>query len=135
LIGTFWERSPSASSYRAEMFGLCGLHLLARALSEFYQIQEWEATLCRDNKQALEQSAYTRRRIRLSTKCADIQRSLKATKHTFTPARVWPTGQISPLAPIVTYKATKLRMRYAGQASGNFSNDARLPRSTNTTPA
>jgi hypothetical protein len=56
---------------------------VARALSEFYQIQEWEATLCCDNKRALEQSAYTRRRIRPSAKCADIQRSLKATKHTF----------------------------------------------------
>jgi hypothetical protein len=76
------QRSPLASSYRAEMLGLCCLHLLARALSEYYQIQEWEATLCCDNKRALEQSAYTRRRIRPSAKCADIQRSLKATKHT-----------------------------------------------------
>ncbi len=82
LTGTFWERSPSASSYRAEMLGLCGLHLLARALSEFYQIQEWEATLCCDSKRALEQSTYTRWRIRPSAKCADIQRILKATKQT-----------------------------------------------------
>ena len=84
LTGTFWERSPAVSSYRAEMLGLCCLHLLARGLSEFHQIKEWEATLCCDNKRALEQSAYTRRRIRPSAKCADIQRSLKATKHTFT---------------------------------------------------
>jgi len=53
LTGTFWERSILASSYHAEMLGLCGLHLFARALSEFYQIQEWEATLCCDNKRAL----------------------------------------------------------------------------------
>ena len=26
LTGTFWERSQSASSYRAEMLGLCSLH-------------------------------------------------------------------------------------------------------------
>ena len=65
------------------MLGLCSLHLLARALSEFYQIQDWDATLCCDNKSALEQSAYTRKRIRPSAKCADIQRSLKSTKHTF----------------------------------------------------
>jgi len=32
LTGTFWERSPSASSYHAEMLGLCALHLFARAL-------------------------------------------------------------------------------------------------------
>ena len=83
MTGTLWERSPSASSYRAEMLGLCALHLFVRALSEFYKIQVWEATLCCDNKRALERSAYTRRRIRPSAKCADIQRSLKATKHTF----------------------------------------------------
>jgi len=83
LTGTFWERSPSASLYRAEMLGLCALHLFARALSEFYKIQESVATLCCDNKKALEQSTYTRCRIRPSAKCADIQRSLKATKHTF----------------------------------------------------
>jgi hypothetical protein len=83
LTGTFWERSPSASSYRAEMLGLCALHLFARALSEFYKIQVWEATLCCDNKRALEQSANTHRRIRPSAKCADKQRSLKAMKHTF----------------------------------------------------
>ncbi len=84
LTSIFWERSPSASSYRAEMLGLCSLHLLARGLSEFYQIQEWEATLRCENKRALEQFAHTCRRIRPSAKCADIQRSLKATKHTFT---------------------------------------------------
>ena len=83
LTGTFWERSPSASSYRAEMLSLCGIHLLAKALSEFYQIQEWDATLCCNNKRALKQSAYSRRRIRPSAKCTDIQRSFKAMKHTF----------------------------------------------------
>ena len=36
-----------------------------------------------DNKRALEQSLCTHRRIRPSVKCADIQRSIKATKHTF----------------------------------------------------
>ncbi len=84
LTGTFWERSPAASSSRAKMLGLCCLHLLSRGLSEFHQIKEWEATLCCNKKSALEQSAYTRLRIRPSTKCADIQRSLKATKHTST---------------------------------------------------
>ena len=66
------------------MLGLCALHLFAKALSEFYKIQEWKATLCCNNKRALELSSYTHQRIRPSTKCADIQQSLKATKHTFT---------------------------------------------------
>ncbi len=46
LTGTFWERSPAASSYQVEMLGLCTLYLFARALSEFHKIQEWRATLC-----------------------------------------------------------------------------------------
>jgi hypothetical protein len=29
LTGTSWEKSNSASSYRAELLGLCTLHLLA----------------------------------------------------------------------------------------------------------
>jgi hypothetical protein len=37
--GTFWERSPVAISYRAEMLGQCALYLFTRALSEFYKIQ------------------------------------------------------------------------------------------------
>ena len=38
LTGTFWERSPSASSYRAELLGLYVLHLFAQALAEFYKV-------------------------------------------------------------------------------------------------
>jgi len=66
------------------MLGLCVLHLFARALSEFYKIQEWKDTVGCDNKRALEQSSHTCHRIRPSAKCADIQSSIKATKHTFT---------------------------------------------------
>jgi hypothetical protein len=66
------------------MLGLCALHLLARVLSEFHKIQEWKAMLCCDNKRALKLSSYTRHRIRLSTKCTDVQWSLKAIKRTFT---------------------------------------------------
>jgi hypothetical protein len=39
LMGSFWERSIMASSFRAEMLGLCVLHLLARAISEYYTLQ------------------------------------------------------------------------------------------------
>ncbi len=34
LVGSFWEKSPLASSYRAELLGLCSLHLFALALSK-----------------------------------------------------------------------------------------------------
>ncbi len=80
LTGTFWERSPSASLYRAKLLGLCALHILAQALAEFYTVTGWTAMLCCDNKPALEVSAHHQRCIRPSAKCADIRRSLKAVK-------------------------------------------------------
>ena len=80
VTGTFWERSFAASSYRAELLGLCALHLFAQAIAEFHSVKGWTALLCCDNKRALEAATYHNRRIRPSAKCADILRSLKAVK-------------------------------------------------------
>ena len=80
VTGTFWERSIAASSYRAELLGLCALHQFAQAITEFYKVTGWSALLCCDNKRALEVSSHHTRRIRPSAKCADIRRSLKAVK-------------------------------------------------------
>lgn len=84
LTGTFWEKSTGANSYRAEMLGLCALHLLAQAVVEFYKVDKWAAILCCDNKCALELSSHHRRRIRPNAKCADIRRILHASKQSFT---------------------------------------------------
>jgi hypothetical protein len=54
LAGTFWEKSNLASSYRAELLGLCTLHLLAWAVAEYYKVEGWYAMLCCNNKCALE---------------------------------------------------------------------------------
>jgi hypothetical protein len=90
LTGTFWERSPLASLYRAKLLGLCALHLLAQALAEFYQVVGWSATLCCDNKRALEVSSHHKCRIRPSAKCADIRRNLKAMHFvTYTYTAIW----------------------------------------------
>jgi hypothetical protein len=83
LTGTFWEKSTSASSFRAEMLGLACLHLLARGIAEFYQINKWSAIISCDNKKALELLSHHRRRIRPSAKCADIRRSFRSTKQTY----------------------------------------------------
>jgi hypothetical protein len=83
MTGTFWEKFPSASSFRVEMLGLACLHLLARAVAEFFAIGHWTAVISYDNKKALELSSNHRRRIRLSAKCADIRCSFRATKQTF----------------------------------------------------
>ena len=78
LTGAFWERSTSASSYRAELLGLCALHLFSQALAEYHKVTGWTAMLCCDNKRALEVSSHHTCRIRPSAKCANIRRSLKA---------------------------------------------------------
>jgi hypothetical protein len=68
MTGTFWEKSPSASLFRAEMLGLACPHLLARAVAEFFAIGHWTAVILCDNKKALELSSHHRRRIRPSAK-------------------------------------------------------------------
>jgi hypothetical protein len=84
LVGSFWEKSPSASSYRAELLGLCLLHLVALALSEFYKVSGWKAMLECNNLRALILSSKERRRIKPSTACLDIHRSFRSIKKNFT---------------------------------------------------
>jgi hypothetical protein len=38
ITGSFWEQSTTASSFRAEMLSLCALHLLAQAVTEYYDL-------------------------------------------------------------------------------------------------
>jgi hypothetical protein len=83
MTGTFWENSPSASSFRVEMLGLACLHLLARAVAEFFAISLWTAVILCNNKKALELSSHHRRWIRPSAKCANIRCSFRTTKQTF----------------------------------------------------
>ncbi len=80
LTGTFWEKSNLTSSYRAELLGLCTLHLLAWVVVEYYKVKGWSAMLCCNNKRALKLSSHHLRCIWPSAKCADICRSLKRTK-------------------------------------------------------
>ena len=80
LKGSFFEYSKNASSYRAELLGLCALHLFARALEAFFEVSEWSGKMCCDNESALNQASMTRRRVRPSSSCADILRSLRTSK-------------------------------------------------------
>jgi hypothetical protein len=59
-----------ASSFQAEMLGLCAPHLLARALSEYYNLNNWSATMCCNNKRTLILSSHHRGQIRPSAKYA-----------------------------------------------------------------
>ncbi len=82
ITGSFWERSTTASLFRAKMLCLCALHLLARAIAEYYDLHRWLAMMCWDNKWALLLSSHHKGWIRPSAKCADIRRSFWATKQT-----------------------------------------------------
>ena len=84
LTGWFWEVSNTANSYRAEMLGLCALHLLSQAVSEFYKIVGWKSTICCDNSKALDMSSQHRRRILPSASCSDIRRSFRSVKQAAT---------------------------------------------------
>jgi hypothetical protein len=86
LVGLFWEKSPSASSYRAELLGLCSLHLFALALSKFYKVSGWKTMLGCDNLCALILSSKEYRRIKPSAACSDIHRSFRSIKKNFTDA-------------------------------------------------
>ena len=57
MVGSFWEKLSTASSYWAELLGLCLLHLFALVLSEFYKVSGWKATLGCDNLRALTMSS------------------------------------------------------------------------------
>jgi hypothetical protein len=83
MTGTFWEKPPSASLFRAKMLGLCCLHLLVRAVAEFFGTGQWEAVISCYNKRALELSSNHRQRIQPSAKCTDIRCSFQATKQVF----------------------------------------------------
>jgi len=63
LTGLCWERSNGPSSYIGEMLGLCALHLFARALSEYFKVNKWRATICCNNQRALECSSHHPQRI------------------------------------------------------------------------
>jgi hypothetical protein len=83
LTGSFWERSLTASSFQAEMFSLCALHLLVCAITEFHGVNKWTATMSCNNKQTLSLSSHHKGRIQPSAKCADITRNFCSTKQTY----------------------------------------------------
>ncbi len=83
LVGLFWKKSPSASLHRAELLGLCLLHLVALALSN-YKVSGWKATLGCNNLRALILSSKECRRSKPSAACLDIHWSFRSTKKNFT---------------------------------------------------
>ena len=53
LFGSFYERSPNAGSYRAELLGLLAIHVLVAALEEYFDLPPHDGKICCDNRGAL----------------------------------------------------------------------------------
>ena len=80
LSCSFYEHSPAASSYRGELLGLCAIHLFLRALCTFYELPQCHTSIYCDNKGALQQSSWQRRRVKTGAACADLLRCLRSAK-------------------------------------------------------
>ena len=80
LSSSFFERSPSASSYRGELLGLCAIHLFLLALTTFFELPHCHTSIHCDNKGALGQSSWRRRRVKTGAACADLLRCLRSSK-------------------------------------------------------
>ena len=75
---SFYEVSENANSYRAELLGLYSIHVFVHALSRYFELLDTTTIKLRcDNKGALRTSSRRHKRIRPSSKCADILRCLR----------------------------------------------------------
>lgn len=78
---SFSEWSVNAGSYRAELLGLCSLHLFMLAVQQAFNMQtSWEAEVSCDNEKALLKASGNPRRIQTGAKCPDLLRSLRNSK-------------------------------------------------------
>lgn len=75
---SFYEVSKYANSYRAELLGLYSIHTFIHALTLHYPlIQNSHVKLRCDNKGALRTSSRKHKRIRPTSKCADLLRAFR----------------------------------------------------------
>ena len=83
LMGSFFERSPKAGSYRGELLGLLACQTLLSALEEYFNLTTGSSKVCCDSSSALYKSKEFRRRIPTGAKHADILRCLRNIKVKF----------------------------------------------------
>lgn len=75
---SFYELSDLANSYRAELLGLYSIHVFILALATYFDRLESSTVNVRcDNKGALRASSRKFKRIRPTSKCADILRAFR----------------------------------------------------------
>ena len=76
LYGSFFEVSPNAGSYRAELLGILVIYLLVFAIEKYFGLGASTAVIACDNQGALFKSKEYRRRIPNSASQVDIKQSL-----------------------------------------------------------
>ena len=82
LIGTFYEESSQANSYRGERLGLLAIHLLLAAIVEYFGTVVKSTKVCCDNEGGLYASSQRRSRIKAGASQADIDRvARRISKH------------------------------------------------------
>ena len=74
LVGTFYEESDQADSYRGERLGLLAIHLLLAAIVEYFGISISHTKICCDNEGGLFKSSERRSRVKAGAPQADIER-------------------------------------------------------------
>ena len=75
---SFAEWSPAAGLYRAELLGLCSIHLFILTLQQAFCINESaQNKICCDNEKALHKASLRPHRIPAGVKCPDLLRSLR----------------------------------------------------------
>jgi hypothetical protein len=80
LRGSFYEVSPFASSYRAELLGLLAVHTLATAFASYFNLGTPSSEICCDSRGALSRSGEIVKRVPSGSSNADVQRCLRNCK-------------------------------------------------------
>ena len=81
LRGSFFERSPMASSYQGELLGMVAIHALITTVGSYYSLRDYRGSIHCDNQGALGNKARSHgRQVKSSTKQADLVRVLRAMK-------------------------------------------------------
>ena len=83
IRSSFYEQSPSASSYQGELLGLTAIHHLVAHAMEYYNCNKATGSVHCDNKGALRQASLKRRRVHTITKHSDLIRNLRYLKNKY----------------------------------------------------
>ncbi len=83
LRGSFYETSPKAGLYRAELLGLVALHTMIVAVAKHFQLTTVVGKICYDNNSALGQAGKVCKRVSTGMKYLDLNQAIRTLKCSF----------------------------------------------------